>query len=105
MRAGEEGREGDRGFLLAVEMDLGAERLKSVFLPKLARLRTAAIDWAASSPAAILVLTRGRGRVAALQAAVDTNDAVPILVQELPRDPGRSGLRQLGAIFVESSLK
>jgi hypothetical protein len=88
-------REGDRGFLLAVEVDLGAERMKSIFLPKLARLRLSAAEWAGGAPAAILVLTRGRGRVAALQAAVDPNDAVPILVQELPHDPGRPGLRVL----------
>lgn len=70
----------------------GAERLKSVFLLKLARLRIVAAEWAASTPAAILLLTRGR--VAALRAAVP-NDAIPILVQELPRDPGRSGLDTL----------
>jgi hypothetical protein len=95
-------RAGERGFVLAVEIDLGAERLKSVFLPKLARLRLIAEEWAGDAPAAILVLTRGRGRIAALRAAVDAGP-VPVIVEELPREPGRAGLRMLRATLVEAS--
>jgi hypothetical protein len=94
-------REGERGFVLAVEIDLGAERLKSVFLPKLARLQVATVDWSVDAAAAVLVLTRGRGRVAALRDALEESE-LPILVRELPHDCGRPGLRQLAAALREA---
>jgi hypothetical protein len=73
--------------------------LKSVFLPKIARLRLATAEGADEASAAILVLTRGSGRVAALRAALDAADSVPVLVQELPHDPGRARLRALRNVF------
>jgi hypothetical protein len=94
-------RGGERGFVLAVEIDLGAERLKSIFLPKLARLQVVAVDWSAGAPAAVLVLTRGRGRVAALRAALAESE-LPVLVRELPHDWGRPGLRQLAIALREA---
>ena len=85
----------DRGFVLACEIDLGAERLKSVFLPKLTRLATAVRVWAGSSPAAILVMTRGGRRAVAIRDALSAATDVPMLVAMLPVAAGPEGLRQL----------
>jgi len=84
----------DKGFALAVEVDLGAERLKSVLLPKLARLRDQLAEWAGGAPAAVLVLTRGERRVAAMRAALAPG-SVPVLVEQLPPMTGRPGLHAL----------
>jgi len=88
----------DRGYALAVEVDLGAERLKSVFLPKLTRLREQVGEWAGGAPAVVLVLTRGERRVAAMQAAL-AQGGVPVLVQSLPAMTGRPGLDALRDIL------
>jgi len=85
----------DRGFVLACEIDLGAERLKSVFLPKLACLTTAVQAWASASPSAILILTRGGRRALAIRDALSSTAEVPMLVATLPSAAGREGLRQL----------
>jgi hypothetical protein len=87
-------RSGDRGYALAVEVDLGAERLKCVFLPKLARLREQLGEWAGGVPAIVLVLTRGERRVLALRTAL-VPGAVPVLVESLPLATGRLGLQAL----------
>jgi hypothetical protein len=85
----------DRGFVLACEIDLGAERLKGVFLPKLARLVAAVEGWAGTSPAAVLILTRGGRRAVAIREAIGTGVQVPMLVATLPAAAGREGLREL----------
>lgn len=85
----------DYGFVLACEIDLGAERLKGVFLPKLARLVAAMQGWAGTSPAAILILTRSGRRATAIRDGVSTFTEVPMLVATLPMAVGREGLRQL----------
>jgi len=84
----------DKGFALAVEVDLGAERLKSVLLPKLARLTDQLAEWAGGAPAAVLVLTRSERRIAAIRTALVTG-VVPVLVEGLPLATGRAGLRAL----------
>lgn len=84
----------DKGFALAVEVDLGAERLKSVLLPKLTRLRDQLTEWAGGAPAVILVLTRGERRIAAMRTALVAG-VVPVLVEGLPVATGRAGLRAL----------
>jgi len=91
-------RPGDRGFALAVEVDLGAERLKSVFLPKLGRLRERVGEWAGGAPAVILVLTRGERRILSLRTALLPH-VVPILVQSLPLATGRAGLQALQKVL------
>jgi len=68
--------------------------LKSVFLPKLARLREQVGEWAAEAPGLVLVLTRGERRILALRAAL-VDGVVPVLVQTLPLATGRLGLRAL----------
>lgn len=85
----------DRGFVLACEIDLGAERLKGVFLPKLARLVAAVQAWADRSPAAILILTRGGRRAEAIRESIGGASSLPMLVATLPATAGREGLRDL----------
>lgn len=87
-------RADDKGFALAVEVDLGAERLKSVLLPKLTRLRDQLAEWAGGAPAVVLVLTRGERRVAAMRTALAPG-VVPVLVESLPSMTGRPGLHAL----------
>jgi hypothetical protein len=87
-------RPGQRGFALAIEVDLGAERLKSVFLPKLSRLREQVQEWAAGEPAIVLVLTRGDRRILALRAGLPEGP-VPVLVCSLPLVTGRPALPAL----------
>lgn len=89
-------RSGDLGFLLAVEIDLGGERLKAVFLPKLKALLQAALEWSGGAPAAVVVLTRGERRAAAIRLGLEGEPA-PVLVTLLPSVPGRAGLRELAS--------
>jgi hypothetical protein len=87
-------RPGDMGFLLAVEIDLGGERLKAVFLPKLKTLFSVASEWSGGAPAAVVVLTRGERRAAAIRLGLE-GESAPVLVSLLPSVPGRAGLREL----------
>lgn len=87
-------RESDLGFVLACEVDLGGERVKGVFAPKLVKLASLLGMWAAGAPALILVLTRGERRAAILRGAVAELE-VPTVVDELPGVFGRAGLRVL----------
>jgi DNA-binding MarR family transcriptional regulator len=91
----------DAGYVLAVEVDLGGERLKSVLLPKLARLREQLTQWAGGAPTAVLVLTRGEHRIVALRAGLAA-DGVPVLVERLPALAGRSGLCALQNLLVSA---
>lgn len=86
--------------VLAVEIDLGGERLKNVFVPKLRVLRQMLAAWSARQPAAIVVLTVGCRRVAALTAMLEKfSDDIPIVVRPLPTQTGRNGLAALQATF------
>jgi hypothetical protein len=81
---------------IAIEVDLGGERLKNVFIPKLAVLRDTLAGWAAGQPAAVLVLTVGPRRITALRAAIEAQThQVPVFVFALPAQPGRPGLASL----------
>jgi hypothetical protein len=87
---------GETDAALAVEVDLGGERLKNVFVPKLALLRDTLHGWAGERPAAIIVLTVGPRRIAALNAALsETPHHVPIFVFPLPHAAGRAALAEL----------
>ena len=84
--------------VIAIEVDLGGERLKKVFLPKLAVLRDMLAGWASGKPAAVLVLTVGPRRIAAMQTAIEAQlHQVPVFVFALPSQPGRPGLASLRA--------
>jgi hypothetical protein len=88
--------------VIAVEIDLGGERLKNVFVPKLGVLRDLLASWAGQQTAAIIVLTVGPRRIAALTAALDAQPhPVPVAVFPLPSQPGRPGLAALRALFAK----
>lgn len=89
-------RSNECGYVLAAEIDLGGERLKTVFVPKLARLCEEVTGWSSGAPAIVLVLTRGPRRREALAAAArDFTTATAVLVELLPVETGRAGLKQL----------
>jgi len=83
-------------YVLAFEIDLGAERLKTVFLPKLEKLQAEVRGWAEGGFGAIVVLTRGERRGDAIRAIVASFD-VPVVVEELPRIAGRPAIGLLEA--------
>ena len=86
----------EQGYLLAVEIDLGGERLKTVLVPKLARLCEEVTDWSGGAPAIVLVLTRGPRRREALDAAAQgLATETPVVIELLPLETGRAGLRRL----------
>jgi hypothetical protein len=91
-------RIGAIGFVLACEVDLGAERVKSVFVPKLIKLRHVLVGWSEESSTMLLVLTRGSRRAGLLREAVLAID-MPIVVEELPAEGGRQGLHELRKRF------
>ena len=79
--------------VLAVEIDLGSEPLKNVFLPKLDILRELLAAQAAGQPAAILVLTVGPRRIQALEAGIANRPhEIPIVVTALPKATGRASI-------------
>jgi hypothetical protein len=83
---------------VAIEVDLGGERLKNVFVPKLAILRDLMRSWAGEEAAAVIVLTVGPRRITALAAAIEAQPhTVPVAVFPLPPEPGRPGLAALRA--------
>ncbi|HEX6639734.1 MAG TPA: hypothetical protein VF215_01405 [Thermoanaerobaculia bacterium] len=84
--------------LLGVEVDLGSERLNAVFLPKLDKLSTVMEAWAGGATAAIVLLTNNLRRRDTLRLAV-ADLRVPVVVELLPRAPGRPGLAELQNIF------
>ena len=84
--------------LLGVEVDLGSERLKAVFLPKLEKLCAVMETWAGDAAAAIVLLTNNVRRRDALRAAA-ADLSLPVVVELLPRAPGRPGLAELQTMF------
>jgi len=92
------GANGETEAAIAIEVDLGGERLKKVFVPKLAVLRDALAGWASGQPAAVIVLTVGARRISALRVAIEAQvHHVPAFVFALPPQPGRPGLAALRA--------
>ncbi|HKO58894.1 MAG TPA: hypothetical protein VJ276_23710 [Thermoanaerobaculia bacterium] len=95
----QDGRGGVDG-AIAIEVDLGGERLKNVFVPKLALLRDTLAGWSGGAPAAIVVFTVGTRRIAALSAAIAAQThAIPVVVFPLPVDAGRPGLGALRSLL------
>ena len=100
-------RGGSSSALLAIEVDLGGEPLRSVFVPKLGLLQGVLQDVLKGEQAAILVLTSTERRREAIAAAIsDLDSSIPIALETLPRECGRQGLQALDEMFnpgVESS--
>lgn len=90
------GASGETEAAVAVEVDLGGEGLKNVFVPKLSLLRETLAGWAGDQAAAIIVLTIGPRRIAALVAALAAlPHRIPVFVFPLPRMTGRAALAEL----------
>jgi len=84
--------------LLGVEVDLGSERLKAVFLPKLEKLCTVMAEWAGDATPAIVLLTNNIRRRDALRAAA-AGLPIAVVAEMLPPMPGRPGLAELQETF------
>jgi hypothetical protein len=81
--------------LIAVEIDRATERM-AVVLQKLRALDGTLATLASDTDAAIVFLTIGERRVqAVLKAIAETPFRASIVVESLPREPGRPGLRTL----------
>jgi hypothetical protein len=90
---------GRRGLLLACEIDLGCERLVTVFLPKLERLLQLLDDAAEGDRAGIVVFTRGSRR-AELIAHHSESVRIPVMPFVLPTASGsRPGILELRALL------
>lgn len=81
--------------LLAFEVDLGSERLKTIFIPKLTRMQRLLHDWSAG-PVAIIVLTVGVRRAASLRSQLDAaRGPIDVIVDTLPLTTGRRAIADL----------
>ena len=92
-------RSGRQGLLMACEVDLGCERLRAVFIPKLDRLERLLRDAVEDDRIAIAIFTRGMKRLEHLCAYAEDSKTqiVPLL---LPDTVGsRDGIRAFQAIF------
>jgi len=91
--------------LLACEIDLGCERLATVFLPKLERLRELLSDAAEGDHVAIVVFTCGSRRTELLARYAEES---PILVMPfiLPDSSGsREGIQQFRLLLAVKTNK
>jgi hypothetical protein len=89
------GRESRTTLLLACEVDLGTERLTTVFCPKLVRLAASLAEVPAQKKA-ILVLTVGAKRIEHLQHfASEVRSGISLIIERLPRAFGPEGLLEL----------
>lgn len=84
--------------LLGVEIDRGSERLNAVFLPKLEKLCEVMATWAGTATAVIVLLTNNARRCDALRAAT-ASLPLPVVVELLPKAPGRPGIAALRRTF------
>jgi hypothetical protein len=102
-------RNGSSSTVLAIEVDLGGEPLRSVFVPKLGVLQNVLRDFSKADASAILVLTSTERRRDAIAAATsDLDVSIPIAVETLPKECGREGLQALEKMFnpdVESTTQ
>jgi len=80
---------------LAFEVDLGSERLRRVFVPKLVRLQEVLRSWSGDATA-IIVLTSGVRRAALLRAHLSATEAgADLIVDTLPGTTGRQAIAEL----------
>lgn len=94
-------RDGRGGRMLALEVDLGGERLKTTFLPKLVLLADTLVGWAGEfCRPSVIVFTRGPKRLESLNASLDAAALpVPVVAVLLPSATGGEGLAHLRALF------
>ncbi len=92
---------GARGLLLACEIDLGCERLATVFLPKLERLRELLNDAAEDDRAGIVVFTRGSRRVELLEGHA-CEASISVMPFTLPSASGsREGILEFRSLLAD----
>jgi hypothetical protein len=92
---------GARGLLLACEIDLGCERLATVFLPKLERLQQLLNDVAEDDRAGIVVFTRGSRRVELLELHAGEG-AVPVMPFTISNASGsREGILDFRSLLAD----
>ena len=101
-------RDGRKAALVAMEVDLGGERLTSTLIPKLAKLCDLMVEWAGPSVRSwIVILTRGPRRLESLRARLLEADLpVPIMAELLPEADGveaLAALRRLLSLGVQAS--
>jgi hypothetical protein len=95
------GQTGTRGLLLACEIDLGCERLATVFLPKLKRLRGLLSDVAEVDRAGIVVFTRGSRRVELLEGHA-CEASIPVMPFAMPNASGsREGILEFRSLLAD----
>ncbi len=91
------GGDGKPTLTLAFEVDLGSERLRKVFVPKLVRLQDVLRSWSEGA-IAIIVLTSGVRRAALLREHLNsTASLTDLVVDTLPRGTGREAIADLTA--------
>jgi hypothetical protein len=89
------GGDGKPPLTLAFEVDLGSERLRKVFVPKLRLLQEVMGIWSGDARA-IIVLTSGLRRAALLRAHLSaTEAAADLIVDTLPSTTGRQAIAEL----------
>jgi hypothetical protein len=90
-----------RGLLLACEIDLGCERLATVFLPKLERLRELLNDADEGDRVGIVVFTRGGRRVELLEGHV-CDASIPVMPFTIPNTSGsREGILEFRSLLAD----
>ncbi|HNX50761.1 MAG TPA: replication-relaxation family protein [Thermoanaerobaculaceae bacterium] len=85
--------------VVALEVDLGTESLKKVFLGKLEKLAAWLLANSRGGIVGIVVLTRGEGRAEALRRAT-AGLPVPVVVKVLPGATGRARLAALEQLLL-----
>jgi hypothetical protein len=82
------------GFVCAVEIDLGGERLTNVFVPKLRKLADMLSEWSGKEPSALVILTVGKRRAAVLRDICRAMgyERRMFVVEELPTEKGAAAL-------------
>lgn len=89
-------RDGKRGKLLAIEIDMGGERLVATLFPKLQLLAEVLYAWAGGSKVAVIILTRGPRRLEAMRLGLaQLALPVPVEAAELPTATGVGALTRL----------
>lgn len=89
------GGDGKPSLTLAFEVDLGSERLRHVFVPKLVRLQDVLRSWSRGA-IAIIVLTSGARRAALLREHLNgTTSVTDLVVDTLPQGTGRQAIAEL----------
>lgn len=98
-------RDGSAGILLAVEVDLGGESLRGVFLPKLRRLEEEVEAWRGDAAAFVLVFSESERRVNGLIVSFRRLQIREITILQLPRSEPRARIHALRSLLLQTMLQ